>query len=391
MIGRNAVLHVARQPVTGVWSVIKQLITWQLDNGYRVGLGVMMSKSWPKSYRIELEELAAKGVEIKKSPSPDIIGTAAFFYHQFYCPVNRWVQEFQTLGELTTVHYHNAWLAGAFPLLKPSSVCGVATFHGIQGERMLLKQPIRRRIHASWARRLVLYKVNLASVDKNSTLVAEKLFGVPRDKFTIVPNGTAAPSHEIQETPHLLDSTKPLTVGHVAVIDDGKGWELTGQAVDLLRKEGINIRFLIAGRGPDAEKAKRWCEERPEYSTFFGYSADPLREVFPHLDVLSLPSISEGLPMAVLEAISFGIPVIASGVGGLPDLIENGHNGFLITRNVTSIMDALRKLTQSRKLHQAMSKNAIQSHRGLYSTDSMGTSYEKMYKLACESESGFLT
>lgn len=375
----KAILHVARQPRTGVWSVMRQLASWQLDQGYRVGFGLLIPKSWPESYRIQLEAVRASGVEVMTAPSPDIFGTGAILYHQFHNPISRWTRAFQHNGERTLVHFHNAWLSGAYLPLRSKDVSSVVTFHGVAGEHALRCQPVRRWLHAHWARRLARHGVRFASVDAAGAGVAENLFGLDGAAFTIVPNGTAIPPEGLRGCPSLTDSALPFTVGHVAVIDDGKGWRVTGEAVDRLREEGLNVKFLIAGAGPEAEAAAAWCAERRSYAEFIGYSSDPIREVFPQLDVLALPSKSEGLPMAVLEAMSLGVPVVATGVGGLPDVIETGRNGALIERDSTLLADVLRGLAQDAHRLAALSEGALRTHRSGYSTDVMGRAYDRIY------------
>ena len=63
------------------------------------------------------------------------------------------------------------------------------------------------------------------------------------------------------------------------------------------------------------------------------------------LDIFVLPSLKEGLPYVILEAMQAGLPIVASRVGGLPDLIESGRNGLLVpARDSQALADALRYL-----------------------------------------------
>jgi glycosyltransferase involved in cell wall biosynthesis len=243
----------------------------------------------------------------------------------------------------------------------------------------LRKQPVRRAIHRGWAHRLVKKGVRLVSVDSNSPRIAEELFAVPASLFEIIRNGVASPRNGLSGAPRLRDRERPFTVGHVGVVDEGKGWRVTGAALAMLRAQGHLVRFLIAGSGPEAERARAWCAEHSEWARYLGVVRDPVTEVFPKLDLLALPSLSEGLPMAVLEAFSLGVPVLATPVGGLPDTIVDGENGFLIARDPAAIADRTRELIENTALHASLSRGARSAHRARFSTDIMGRAYEAVY------------
>lgn len=94
---------------------------------------------------------------------------------------------------------------------------------------------------------------------------------------------------------------------------------------------------------------------------------------------MALPSLGEGLPMAVIEAFSFGIPVVATAVGGLPQAICEGRNGFLIERSVEAMAAALRRVIVDTKLHAELSRGARQKHMDEFSLEVMGAAYERLY------------
>jgi glycosyltransferase involved in cell wall biosynthesis len=377
-----AVLHVARNPRTGVWSLIRTLAMWQKAQGYRVGIGLLLPPDWRPTHDAQLNDLRAEGFDIFEASSLDLPGTLAFAGHQFINPVSAWARSFSNRHpcHATTLHFHNAWLSGVFMPVK-APVSAVATYHGIAGARTLERQPVRRRLHGYWARRFPRYGGRLASVDAPNTNVAEKLFGVPAALFTVIPNGSPPAPEGRVGGPRVRDTGEPLTLGHVGVIDNGKGWRITAEAVERMRAQGLPVRLLIAGHGADAQAAADWCRADPARGSYLGFSTNPLTEVFPNIDALVLPSLSEGMPMAVLEALAFGAPVLSTPVGGLPDVIEHSANGFIIDRSPESIMESSARLLDPACLTE-MASRAQDSHARRFSTKAMGEAYAELYAQA---------
>jgi len=178
-----------------------------------------------------------------------------------------------------------------------------------------------------------------------------------------------------------LRSDGSLTVGFVGCLHEGKGWELVGHAVRALREKGHPIRLLLAGTGPPREvtAAARICTEISNGSGFLGWVPDAGRNLMPQLDVLVLPSAVEGMPMAALEALAAGVPIIATPVGGLRDAIADGQEGFLIPRNLNAITDKLRLLLGDKGLLGAMSAAARSRYEREFGVGAMGERYERLY------------
>lgn len=376
---KTTVLHVARAPMTGVWAVMSKLGRWQRARGHRVVLGLILQNDWPADYWAGLEDLRRSGIEVFVAGSPRVFGTAAFAYHQLFNPVRKWADTLARESDALAVHIHNAWMSGAYLPIRSAHTRVLATFHGIAGERMLRVQPVRRRIHSYWACRLPKLGARLTTVDAAGAQISESLFGLKASLFTVIPNGTDPAPEGHRGGPRLNNPDMPLTVGHVGAVDDGKGWKITAAAVDQLRGQGCPVRFLMAGTGPDDAEAQTWCAQRPDYAEFLGFRRNPAADVWPRIDVLSLPSLSEGLPMAALEALAFGVPIIATPVGGLPSVIRPGENGCLIERKPEAVMNALRPYIDSVAAQARAAECARNIHRTCYSTEVMGNSYEKFY------------
>lgn len=137
------------------------------------------------------------------------------------------------------------------------------------------------------------------------------------------------------------------------------------QAVARLRGEGVSIELDLAGkeefRGEEAELRRRVRESGlTDFVRFHGVLGSPaLRSLYESSHVFVLPSRSEGLPMALLEAMAFGLPVVATRVGGIPDVIEDGESGLLIQPAETGeLTDALRRLTSDARLRERLGKQA---------------------------------
>ncbi|MHB1949668.1 MAG: glycosyltransferase family 4 protein [Gammaproteobacteria bacterium] len=108
-------------------------------------------------------------------------------------------------------------------------------------------------------------------------------------------------------------------------------------------------------------------------------SGDELFQELIDADVFCLPSLSEGSPCSIIEAMCIGLPVVATSIGGIPDLIVDGKTGLLIPPNdENAITDALQKLIEQPDLHQTMSKQSLIRYQTVLSQD---TIFDKLLSL----------
>ena len=122
-----------------------------------------------------------------------------------------------------------------------------------------------------------------------------------------------------------------LIVGAAGRLSPEKGFDVLIEAARLLDGSGLDIGFVIFGAGPlGAELAHRIDQAALGERFLLAGFRDDLDRLIPHLDVLAVPSFTEGLPNVALEASAASVPVVATAVGGIPEVIEDGGNGYLV-------------------------------------------------------------
>ncbi|NMQ26770.1 glycosyltransferase [Candidatus Accumulibacter phosphatis] len=122
-------------------------------------------------------------------------------------------------------------------------------------------------------------------------------------------------------------------LGIVGTINPNKGQHVAIEAMRILIDRGVGVQLIIAGVSGDDTYFEKLREQVNQASLigfvkFIGAVPDSV-EFIDTLDLLLVPSFDEALPTVILEAFSLGVPVVASNVGGIPEMIEDGSSGFL--------------------------------------------------------------
>jgi len=124
-----------------------------------------------------------------------------------------------------------------------------------------------------------------------------------------------------------------------------------------------NIRFLIAGDGPDRELLKDLAKNRmvTDWVVFTGQIAD-LTPYYTIADIAVLPSHSEGSPNVLLEAMAAGLPIVATRVGGVPDIVQHQNQALLVEKqDSVSLANAIEQLLDDAALRTRLSAAALKS------------------------------
>jgi glycosyltransferase involved in cell wall biosynthesis len=158
--------------------------------------------------------------------------------------------------------------------------------------------------------------------------------------------------------------------GYAGRLEKGKGALLLVEALARLRSADIPATVRVAGRGPQLPEVKARSRELGLGDAFeyVGFYTEPNgRKAFMRsLDVFILPSLAEGTPNSVIEAMSHGLPVIATDVGGLPDLLSP-ESGILIPRgDATALARAMQSLASDPSLRASMGLAARERYLKLF-------------------------
>jgi len=127
-----------------------------------------------------------------------------------------------------------------------------------------------------------------------------------------------------------------------------KGLSFLLQAIAALRAERPDIRLTVVGDGPERGEAETLARAAGigDRVQFTGYqSSARVAEWLSRADVFVLPSLAEGVPIVLMEAMAAGVPVVATNVGGTSELVVDGENGFLVPPTVTdALVSRIRQL-----------------------------------------------
>ncbi len=115
------------------------------------------------------------------------------------------------------------------------------------------------------------------------------------------------------------------------------------------------------------------------YVKFLGFRKDIL-EILAAIDLLAMPSIDEGLPMVMLEAMASEVPVIVTAVGEIPLVIKNGENGILIQpRNSEELAAGIIYLKENSEIRRQIIVKGLETVKNKHSKESMTRSYAGIY------------
>jgi glycosyltransferase involved in cell wall biosynthesis len=157
--------------------------------------------------------------------------------------------------------------------------------------------------------------------------------------------------------------------GYVGRLSPEKGVEHFLAAARLLAGRGVRARYLVVGDGPDRPRLEGLASEMPTSEvTFAGFQRDT-DSWFAAMDAFVLPSLTEGTPVALLQAMAHGLPAIASNVGGVPAVIAHLDTGLLVPPGEPDrLADAMARVLEQPETGRGLATRARESIARRYGT-----------------------
>jgi len=178
-----------------------------------------------------------------------------------------------------------------------------------------------------------------------------------------------------------LANDLPL-VGMISVLRSWKGHATFLDAAALLLKAGRPIHFVIAGDGPGRAELTEKIASEPwrDHVTLLGHRSD-VENVLASLDVLVLPSYAhEGIPQIILQAQAMARPVVATRIGGIPEVVVDGVTGLLIEpREADALAEKISSLLRDAALRGKLGTAARAYAEGTHGIDRMGARLLDLY------------
>lgn len=206
-----------------------------------------------------------------------------------------------------------------------------------------------------------------------SNFMGDKLAlkGVGYSKYQVIYNGV--PDKGVIEKQQIIN--QPPIISVVGRLSAEKGHAFLIEALDLLDKKYPDFEWIckVFGDGTNRQELERLVETKGlvEKVQFFGHTNE-IDQVYRDTDLIVIPSENEALSYVGIEAMSYGIPIVGTAVGGIPEVVENGATGYLVSFGDEETMaEKIYKVLTDEEIYRMMSKNGKANFMTKFQTSTM--------------------
>ena len=227
----------------------------------------------------------------------------------------------------------------------------------------------------------------LKKVDRIALLSerVKKIVGkfIPKDRLSVLPS-----SVRISDFLNEKEKLEILSNNRINILFVGGGDPFRKGLMDVIKsiplvvEEYDNVSFILTG-GENVSKVQPECEEMGiiKYVNFWGWIKEEEKiKLYNSVDMLLLPSYNEGLPYVIIEALAAGIPIISTPVGGIPEVVEDGKNGFIIDfGDYNALAKRILYLLQNEEKREIININNRTKAKEIYSLKSLVNRIQNVY------------
>ncbi len=251
-------------------------------------------------------------------------------------------------------------------------------FEGLQSFKMSCYEAIERTVH----RYCVDSIIGVSSQIESKYKVEGEVSRVTCIRNGIDLEGKSVHTDRWRTRKELRVDSETCLIGTLGRLTPVKGIPYLLESASILLRQGANVRVLVVGDG--SIRSELLVQARAlgvsENVVFLGHREDT-KALLEALDIFVLPSLSEGIPMALLEAMAASRSIVASRVGGIPEIIEDGVEGFLVEpMDVDSLAERCRRLIESPDVAKKMGEQARKRVEQDFSASAMADRVASVYE-----------
>ena len=354
--------------------VIHLIPSLEVGGMERLVSDLAMGRTAGKTSIVCLNKLGALGEQIEKNVTIKVLNIPKNL-------ILATIMVFKTLKNLKPdiIHCHNLqahFFGGLCAILLPKTQV-VLTKHG---------QHIPTSSITAVINKFTLKRSKIIGVSADITQLMKEWITKNTQPIEYIANGISLSPYEAftsKEAAKKALGIKPNTfcIGIVARLSKPKDHLLLIDAVAFIAKNHPEIQLIIVGNGPLKNKIEKYIRAHhyEHIITMLGERND-IANILNALDVFALTSSSEGIPMTILEAMAAGLPVIATNVGGIPQVVVNGKTGLLVEdKDKQGLIEAIKFLIENPELQKKLGKEGHLLLINNYSVSQVIAKYEQVY------------
>ncbi len=245
-------------------------------------------------------------------------------------------------------------------------------------------------VYNSWPYKTIISKLGMQHAKISIALtqnMKNEMQKISNKKIIVVPNGIDTKifnNTKYNSRKKLFLDIKMKIILFVGRLEPIKGLKYLIKAIDILKFKETNLKLLIIGDGTELQELKVLIKnlKLERYVIFLGKIPNELIPVYMAAsDIFVLPSISEGFPVVILEAMATGLPIVTTKIRGLEEIVVNGVNGFLVEpKNHIQLSKKITILLNDEKLSKKISKTNKERSK-FYDWQNVSHTLENLYNL----------
>jgi glycosyltransferase involved in cell wall biosynthesis len=211
--------------------------------------------------------------------------------------------------------------------------------------------------------------------------------GIDEDKISVIYGGISpvkklSPEEKNGVREHWGIAEGDIVVGIVARLAEVKGHKHFIDAAGIISRDNADVKFLIAGTGPKEQELKKLVEHQGlEDRVIFTGFVENVYEILNIIDINVISSLSEALCLSLIEGMFVGKPSVGTDTGGIPEIIKDGRNGYLVPVGDSSkLADTILKLVRDPILRKTMGEKGREMAAQSFTAGAMARGIEELYE-----------